>query len=67
MKCKKCGYGGFCEEPIMELYNKKGEFVEGYGHGPVMVQIGVDYICVACGFNQSKSLANVLPRPPVHV
>lgn len=65
MKCKKCGYKGMREQPRTELYNKNGEFVEGYGHGPVMIQTGVDYICEGCGFDQSKSLSNVLPRPPI--
>ena len=63
MKCKKCGYKGLREEPVSALYNKNGEFVEGYGHNQVWVQVGVRYICKGCGFDQSKPLSKVLPRP----
>lgn len=63
MKCKRCGYKSMREQPVMELYNKNGEFVVGYGHSQVWIQKGVEYICEACGFNQSKSLSDVLPRP----
>ncbi len=63
MICKKCGYDKLREEPIQVLYNKKGEFVEGYGHSQVWVQVGVYYICVGCGFNQSRSLLKTLPKP----
>lgn len=61
MKCKKCGYEGLCAVP--ELYNKNGEFVEGYGHVPVWVSSATHYICEGCGFDQNKSLSDVLPNP----
>lgn len=64
MKCKKCGYKDMHKQPVFELYNKNGEFVEGYGHGPVMITTDIEYICKACGFNQSRPLSNiVLPNP----
>ena len=63
MRCKKCGYKGLREQPIMELYNKNGEFVEGYGHAAVMIQTDTYYVCEGCGFDQRKPLLKVLPNP----
>lgn len=62
-KCKKCGYKGLREEPISQLYNKNGEFVEGYGHSQVWLQTGTNYVCEGCGFDQGKPLSKILPNP----
>ncbi len=63
MICKKCGYNKLREQPVSRLYNEHGEFVEGYGHNQVWIQVDIYYICEACGFDQSKSLDKILPNP----
>lgn len=62
--CVHCGNDKFREEWILERYNANGEFVEGYGHSPVMIQTGTYLICSGCGWDQRMPADSpILPRP----
>jgi predicted RNA-binding Zn-ribbon protein involved in translation (DUF1610 family) len=61
-RCPHCGYDKYREEPRLELYNKNGEFVEGYGHTPVYRQVGSIKVCTSCGWREGGN-PEILPRP----
>lgn len=65
--CVHCGHNEFAPKQICagELYNKKGEFVEGYGHTPIFINrvVSTEQACVSCGFVVGRDPAVVLPSP----
>ena len=57
--CPHCNLDDWREEPIFEVLNPNGEFVEGYGCTLVSIQTGTDYHCQRCNYKLGDKVKHI--------
>lgn len=58
-ECPHCKRDDWKEEPVFKLLNPNGEFVEGYGCAPVMIQVDTRYRCCSCGYKLGDEVKRI--------